>query len=80
MANEMPVHKLMEDVAKDPELARQIAKDADKQLAQRGFAPEQIEAIKSLNADRIGELLRQEAGPSAAGFSPTITVKIVIKF
>jgi hypothetical protein len=77
---EMPVHKLIEEVSTDPEKARIIAKNPDQELANRGLTAHQIEVIKSLEPKRIGELLRQEAGPDAAGFSPTITVTAVIKF
>lgn len=80
MSIEMPVHKLIEEVSTDPEKARIIAKNPDQELANRGLTAHQIEVIKSLEPKRIGELLRQEAGPDAAGFSPTITVTAVIKF
>ena len=80
MRSEKPLHDLFEEVARDPQLAKAVASDPDPQLAGRGLTDAQIAALKSLDGDQIATELRKEAGPDAAGFSPTITVKVVIKF
>lgn len=75
--SQKPIHDLMEEIARDPRKAKTIAANADAELRSRGLSQEQIDAIKSLDPDRISHVLQQEAGPTAAGFNPNI--KIVIK-
>jgi hypothetical protein len=80
--SDKPVHDVLEEMSKDPKLAKKIAQNPDQELAARGIPRDQIEILKSLDADRIGELLAKEesGGVAAAAWKPTITVKIIIKF
>jgi hypothetical protein len=67
------------EMSKDPNRLRQLKQDPDKYMAAAGLTPEQIDAFKSLDPDRIRAVL------TPPGFSPAasniqVLIVAVIKF
>jgi hypothetical protein len=78
MASKTPVLDFIMDVSKDPKKLKELKNEPDKVMSSAGLTSAQAEILKSMNPERIRELLRTEAGAPLSVH--VITAVAVFKF